>query len=81
MDEQTFMEHLVALAKNKLEGYESLEEETSSYWSEIIECRYDYEAYRKEVQCLKTITKEQVVKACDDWLYSLCKEGKPAKRC
>jgi secreted Zn-dependent insulinase-like peptidase len=80
MDEQTFMEHLVALAKNKLEGYELLEEETSSYWSEIIECRYDYEAYRKEVQCLKTITKEQVVKACDDWLYSLCKEGKPAKR-
>ena len=80
MDRQTFMEHLVALAKNKLESYESLEEETSCYWSEIIECRHDYEAYRKEVQCLKTITKEQVVKAFDDWLYPLCKEGKPAKR-
>ena len=80
MSEQAFMEHIVALAKNKLEGYESLEEETSSHWSEITENRYEFESYRKEVQCLKTITKDQVVQAYDEWLYPLCKDGKPAKR-
>ena len=81
MDGDTFMEHLVAIAKRKLEGFDSLEEETSSHWSEIVERRYDFEAYRKEVQCLRTLTKDEVITAYDDWLLPVCqKEGKPTKR-
>ena len=68
-------------AKRKLEGFDSLEEETSSHWSEIVERRYDFEAYRKEVQCLRTLTKDEVITAYDDWLLPVCqKEGKPTKR-
>lgn len=81
MDRDTFVEHLVAIAKRKLEGFDSLEEETSSHWSEIVERRYDFEAYRKEVQCLRTLTKDEVITAFDDWLLPVCqKEGKPTKR-
>jgi secreted Zn-dependent insulinase-like peptidase len=81
MDRDTFVEHLVAIAKRKLEGFDSLEEETSSHWSEIVERRYDFEAYRKEVQCLRTLTMDEVIKAYDDWLLPVCKqEGKPTKR-
>ena len=82
MDRDTFVEHLVAIAKRKLEGFDSLEEETSSHWSEIVEHLYDFEAYRKEVQCLRTLTKEEeVITAYDDWLLPVCqKEGKPTKR-
>jgi secreted Zn-dependent insulinase-like peptidase len=81
MDRDTFVEHLVAIAKRKLEGFDSLEEETSSHWSEIVERRYDFEAYRKEVQCLRTLTKDEVITAYDDWLLPVCqKEGKPTKR-
>ena len=68
-------------AKRKLEGFDSLEEETSSHWSEIVEHLYDFEAYRKEVQCLRTLTKDEVITAFDDWLLPVCqKEGKPTKR-
>jgi hypothetical protein len=80
MDEQTFMEHLVALAKNKLESYDCLEEETSSHWSEITEGRLDFETNRKEVQCLKTISKDQLVKAYDEWLNPYSRGGKPTER-
>lgn len=81
MDGGTFMEHLVAIAKRKLEGFDSLEDETSSHWSEIVEHRYDFEAYRKEVQCLRTLTKDEVINAYDDWLLPVCRQdGKPTKR-
>ena len=80
MDEQTFMEHLVALAKNKLEGFDCLEEETSTHWSEITEGRLDFEAHRKEVQCLKSISKDHVLSAYDEWLNPTCRVGKPTER-
>ena len=80
MDNETFMKHLVGLAKNKLESYDSMDDETSSHWSEITERRYDFEAFRKEVLCLKSISKEQVIAAYDDWLHPICKNGKPKKR-
>lgn len=80
MDNATFMEHLVGLAKNKLESFDAMDEETGSHWSEIIEGRYDFEAYRKEVQCLRAISKEQLIAAYDEWLHPLCKKGKPKKR-
>ena len=80
MDNKTFMEHLVGIAKNKLESFDSLEDETASHWSEIVEGRYDFEAYRKEALCLRSISKDQVTAAYDEWLYPLCKNGKPNKR-
>ena len=80
MDDKTFIEHLVALAKNKLESFDSMADETSSHWSEITEGRYDFEAYRKEVICLRTISKEQLIAAYDEWLYPVCKKGDPNKR-
>lgn len=80
MDDATFMEHLVALAKNKLESFDSLEDETSNHWSEIVEGRYDFEAYRKEVQCLQSISKEELMEAYDAWLSPVCKDDKPKKR-
>jgi len=80
MDDETFMEHLVGLAKNKLENFDSLEEETGSHWSEITEGRYDFEAYRKEVLMMRTISKRQLIDVYDEWLYPLCENGKPKKR-
>ncbi|KAL7536578.1 hypothetical protein ACHAXR_008597 [Thalassiosira sp. AJA248-18] len=80
MDNETFMEHLVGLAKNKLESFDSMEEETSSHWSEITEGRNDFEAYRKEVLCLRSLSKQQLIAAYDEWLHPLCKKGKPKKR-
>ena len=73
MDRDTFVEHLVAIAKRKLEGFDSLEEETSSHWSEIVERRYDFEAYRKEVQCLRTLTKDEVITAYDVGFFRCAK--------
>ncbi|KAL9186105.1 hypothetical protein ACHAXT_005343 [Thalassiosira profunda] len=80
MSDETFVEQLVGVAKNKLESFDSMEEETGSHWSEITEGRYDYEAYRKEVLCLRSITKDQVLAAYDEWLNPLCINGKPKKR-
>ncbi|KAL7436906.1 hypothetical protein ACHAXM_005357 [Skeletonema potamos] len=80
MSSEIFMEHLVSLAKEKLEMFDSMEDECGSYWSEICEGRYDFEGHLKEVQCLKTITKENLLAAYDDWLHPVCHEGKPKKR-
>ena len=80
MDDETFMEHLVALAKNKLESFDCLEEETSAHWSEITEGRFDFEINRKEVQCLKTISKDEVIRAYDEWLNPNSRDGKPKER-
>jgi len=80
MDKDTYTEHLVGLAKNKLEMYDSLDEECSSHWSEIIEGRYDFDACRKEAHCLKSITKGKLIKAYDEWLNPECPKGNPKKR-
>jgi len=80
MDDETFMEHLVGLAKNKLENFDSLEEETGSHWSEITEGRYDFEAYRKEVLMMRTVSKKQLIDVYDEWLHPFCENGKPKKR-
>eukprot|EP00985_Skeletonema_marinoi_P001098 scaffold448_cov107-Skeletonema_marinoi.AAC.2 len=80
MSDESFMEHLVSLAKEKLEMFDSMEDECGSYWSEICEGRFDFEGHRKEVQCLKTITKESLLAAYDDWLHPICHKGKPKKR-
>jgi len=80
MDDETYMQHLVSVAMNKLEGFDSMAEETSSHWSEIVEGRYEFEAFRKEVLCLKGTTKEQLLSAFDEWLNPVCSQGLPKKR-
>mmetsp|Transcript_25369 Transcript_25369/g.53482 ORF Transcript_25369/g.53482 Transcript_25369/m.53482 type:complete len:118 (-) Transcript_25369:244-597(-) len=60
--------------------YDSLDEECSSHWSEIIEGRYDFDACRKEAHCLKSITKGKLIKAYDEWLNPECPKGNPKKR-
>ena len=80
MSDESFMEHLVSLAKEKLEMFDSMEDECGCYWSEICEGRYDFEGHRKEVQCLKSITKESLLAAYDNWLHPNCQMGKPKKR-
>ena len=80
MSNESFLEHLASLAKEKLEMFDSMEDECESNWSEICEGRYDFEGHLKEVQCLRTITKENVLAAYDDWLHPICHKGKPKKR-
>ncbi len=77
MSKETYMEHVVGLAKNKLEKYNSLEEEAGNLWYEILENRYDWEVHRNEVHTLRSITKDQVLKAFDDWL---CPSNKSRRR-
>lgn len=69
ISKETYMEHVVGLAKNKLEKCNSLEEEAGNLWYEIVESRYDWEVHRNEAHALRSISKEQVLKAFDDWLY------------
>jgi secreted Zn-dependent insulinase-like peptidase len=71
MTREQFMEHLVGLAKNKLEMFNSLSEETGCYWSEIQDNRFDFEVYRNEALALRSLTKEYVLAAFDDWLLPL----------
>jgi len=68
MSKETYMENVVSLAKNKLEKCNSLEEEAGNLWYEIVENRYNWEVRRDEAYALRSITKEQVIKAFDTWL-------------
>eukprot|EP00804_Cyclotella_cryptica_P020270 CCRYP_015887-RA/>CCRYP_015887-RA protein AED:0.05 eAED:0.05 QI:160/1/1/1/1/1/6/125/1294 len=80
MSNETYMEHLVGLAKNKLEMFDSLEDECDNHWSEIIEGRYDFECHREEVNCLRSITKERLIEAYNSWLAPVCDKGLRNKR-
>ena len=62
------IKNVVALAKQKLDMFNSLGEETDHYWSEIRDGRYLWDAEREEVICLRSFTKEEVLKAYDEWL-------------
>jgi nardilysin len=68
MKPSDFVHHLVALAKQKLEMFSSLGEETDHYWSEIRDGRYLWSVEREEVVYLRSFTKEDVLKAYDEWL-------------
>ena len=69
------MENLIGLAKTKLEMYNSLEEECSDLWSEILDCRYDWQCHRNEAAQLRTVTKQDVLDAYDKWLIPRCSKG------
>ena len=80
MTTDTFMETLVGLAKMKLQMFNSLEEECSHLWSEIIEKRYNWESYRDEVIVLRSLTKNDVLQAFDDWLSPFELESKKKQK-
>lgn len=68
LTDDDFIGHVIGLANEKLNMFNSLSEETSHLWEEIRNGRYQWEVDRDEVICLKTITKEHVLKAYDNWI-------------
>lgn len=80
MKDDDFMEHLVGLAKNKLDMHNSLSEESDSLWAEIRDGRYEWQHPRNEAVCLRSITKEQVLACYDEWLLPTSTHGNPRQR-
>lgn len=76
MKEEVFMEQVIGLAKNKLDMFNSLSEETDSIWGEIRDGRYDFQIHRNEAVLLRSVTKDRVVVAYDEWLSPLSVDGK-----
>jgi nardilysin len=68
MSREEFVEHVIGLAKSKMEKCDSLEEETGEFWYEIIESRYDFEVHRNEAERLRAIQKQDVLDGFDKWL-------------
>lgn len=48
--------------------FNSLAEETGSFWAEIRDCRYEFEVNRNEALALRGVTKDMVLDAFDKWL-------------
>ena len=65
MSDEKFMENLIGLAKNKLQKYNSLEEECNELWSEIVCSRYDWQYMRTEALQLRQITKSMLLEVYD----------------
>lgn len=65
---EKFQQHLSAVAHHKLDMFNSLSEESDSYWSEIRDGRFEWQAWRDEAVCLRSITQQDALKAFDDWL-------------
>lgn len=80
MKDETYMENLVGLAKNKLQMFNSLDEECTHYWNEIVEGRYDWEVHRNEALCLRGITKDELLQAYDTWLNPHGPDGERKER-
>jgi nardilysin len=68
MPNDVFHSHVVAVATQKLDMFNSLSEETSSYWDEIADGRFEWQAWRNEAVVLKSITKDDVISAFEKWL-------------
>ena len=68
MSKEDFQEHLVGLAKQKLDMFNKMSEETDCLWSEICNGRFDWESWRNEAAALRSITKNDAVKAFDQWI-------------
>lgn len=68
MTDDDFLAHLVGLSSEKLEIFNSLSEETSHYWSEICDGRFEWQSYREEAIFLRGVRKQDVLEAFDKWL-------------
>ena len=80
MSDEIFMENLVGLANNKLQKYNSLEEECNEMWSEIVCSRYDWQCMRKEALQLRKITKAMLVEVFDNWFAPFDEKGNRCSR-
>ncbi|KAL7570968.1 hypothetical protein ACA910_002594 [Epithemia clementina (nom. ined.)] len=69
LTDQELVEHLVGMSQHKLEMFNSLSEETSSYWYEIVNGRFRWQVWRDEAVELRKVTKVDVLKAFDTWLH------------
>jgi nardilysin len=67
MKKEDFNEYVVGLAKQKLDIFNSLSEETDSYWAEIRDGRFAWESWREEALCLREIKQNDIVNAFDSW--------------
>ena len=68
MSQEDYLEHQAGLATHKLEAFDCLSDETGSYWGEITDGRYEWQGWRDEAICLRSITRDDVLKAFDQWL-------------
>lgn len=68
MPEDSFRENLVGLVSEKLDMFNSLDEATDSYWEEIRDGRFDWEAWRSEAIFLCGVSRQDALKAYDRWL-------------
>lgn len=68
MSAAEFLEHLVGLSTQKLDMFNSLSEQCDHYWCEIRDGRFEWEAYRDEAICLRSVQKGDLLKAFDKWL-------------
>jgi len=69
MSKDTFSEHLVGLAKIKLQMYNSLDEESAALWYECTIGRFEFEVHRKEALCLREITLDDLLSCYDEYFY------------
>ena len=76
-----FTKHLAGLASNKLQMYNSLEEECNVWWAEILDGRYDWEAHRNEALQIKGLIRSDILAAYDDWLFPACNGCLKQRRC
>jgi len=69
MTRDDYLEHMNGLAKQKLDAFNSLSEQTGHYWSEIRVGRYQFQVELDEVLALRGMSQEQALEAYDKWLY------------
>jgi secreted Zn-dependent insulinase-like peptidase len=67
-ESKDFMEYVVGLAKQKLDMFNSLSEATNCYWDEIRDGRFEWQSWRDEAICLKSLTLKDVLDGYDKWL-------------
>lgn len=68
MKDEEFMEHLVAVCTQKLDMFNSMPEETDSYWHEILNGMFSWQVRRDEALEVQKLTKQDVLLAFDAWL-------------
>ena len=71
MSRQEFLENVNGLAKQKLEAFNSMSEQTGHYWSEIRDRRYEFQSEIDEVIALRRISKSEALEAYDKWFYPI----------
>ena len=69
MSKDTFTEHVVGLAKIKLQMHNSLDEETAALWYECTIDRHEWEVHRNEALCLREITLDDLLSCYDEYFY------------